>query len=452
MKKWHKISLGTLGALALVLIVSAIWLWPSLKILTGTEALDHATEAIPDAAGTTPAPLKKGEADWVRWRGAGEDGRSPVTGIIKDWSGGLKKLWEVNFLCQDNSTASWSAPVVQGNRLVVCGRDQERDLVFGLDPADGKLLWQAAYASKARTGHGSGPRATPCIEEDRVYTFGRSGDLACWNLLDGRELWRRNVRDEGGKEPGWGFSSSPLIAGPFVVVQGGGTARTIAYDKMTGEVAWKAGDNLAGYAALATMQLGGKPAILAFHGKGLAAVEAGSGRELWDVPWETPYDVNAMTPLLSDDLVFITSGYGTGCQLLRVSATGAEIVWQSKVVAAHHSDSYIIDGFLFGYSGQSSQNKGEFKCVELATGREQWSTGEMGWGTCVMVEGHLLCGDIKGNLFLMKPDPREFIKVTELRQALGEVEGPVWTVPVIANGRLYLRFKQRLVCYDLLKL
>jgi hypothetical protein len=118
-------------------------------------------------------------------------------------------------------------------------------------------------------------------------------------------------------------------------------------------------------------------------------------------------------------------------------------------MAAHHSDGYVLDGFLYGYSGQSLQNKGAFKCLELATGTVKWSTNEMGWGTSIYVDGHLICLDIKGNLFLMKPDSEKFIKVTELPKALGDVKGPVWTLPVIANDKLYLRFKQSLVCYSL---
>jgi outer membrane protein assembly factor BamB len=413
--------------------------------------LSGETDAIPEVVSPDQKPLVKGDADWVSWQGANGDNRSGVTGIITDWSEGLKKLWEVNFLCQGTSSATWSAPVIQGNRLIVCGRNIENDLVFCLDPAKGSLLWQASYKAKANTTHGSGPRATPSIDDDRVYTFGRNGDLACWGLLDGKKLWITNVADEGGKDPTWGHSSSPLIFGKLVIVQGGGTAGTIAYDKMTGKVAWKGGSGIAGYAAVTRMNLDGEPVLLVFHGKGLTALDAGNGAELWNVPWETSYDVNATTPIAAGDSVFITSGYKTGCMLLKTGRSGAEILWQSKVIASIHSDPYILNGFLFGFSGDSSQNRGEFKCVDLANGEEKWTANEMGWGTCVFVDGHLLCIDIKGNLFLMRPDPNAFVKVSELRNALGDIAGPAWTKPVVANGLLYLRFKQRLVCYDLMR-
>jgi len=133
--------------------------------------------------------------------------------------------------------------------------------------------------------------------------------------------------------------------------------------------------------------------------------------------------------------------------MLKASDTDAQVLWTSKAMSAHHTDAYILDGFIYGYSGLSMQNKGAFKCLDLATGKEKWSTKEMGWGTCTYVDDHLLCQDLKGSLFLMKPDPETFIKVTGLPKALGDIQGPVWTLPVIANDRLYVRFKQRLRCY-----
>jgi outer membrane protein assembly factor BamB len=218
---------------------------------------------------------------------------------------------------------------------------------------------------------------------------------------------------------------------------------------MTGKVVWKSGNGIGGYAAVTKMTIDGKAVILSFHGKGLAAIDTENGNELWNVPWETSYDVNATTPIVSEDRVFITSGYKTGGIMLKVSMTGAEPLWQNQTIASQHSDPYFIDGFLYGYSGDSSQNRGSFKCIDPENGEKIWSTNDMGWGTCVFVDDHLVCQDIKGNLFLMKPDPEKFVEISELKRGLGDVKGPVWTKPVLANGRLYVRFKQRLICYKI---
>jgi outer membrane protein assembly factor BamB len=442
-----KIILGIVLILVLVVGFLVIRYWDSVEILRGTQDLAVPAQSIPPLAASTAALRDRGPADWPCWRGQMGDGHSTVQGIVKDWSDGLPQLWEVDYLCQGKASATWSAPVVQGDRLVVCGRDDVNDLVFCLNATDGSLLWHGGYPAQARNNHGTGPRATPAIDEDRVYTFGRGGDLVCWDLKSGTQQWHRKVEEEGGRPPTWGHASSPLVSGNRVLVQGGGTARVLAYDKLSGDVLWKSGNGSAGYAPLVATEWGDTPAFLAFHGDGLAAIAAGTGAELWNMPWKTSFGVNATTPLISGNRVFITSGYGTGGQLLTFGPAGAEVLWTNKVVAAHHTDGFVLDGFYYGYSGQSMQNKGSFKCMALADGTETWATRAMGWGTCVLVDGHLMCLDIKGNLFLMKPDPEKYIAVTSLPRALGDIKGPAWTLPVLANDRLYLRFKQRLVCY-----
>ena len=455
MKLWKKCLLGIVCIVFLLLFFAVIWWWPEISIITGTQALSEESETLPEvvpACVSNFSALNKSVDDWPCWRGSKGDGRSLTTGILKDWKQGLNKLWEVNFLCQSNTAATWSAPVIQGNRLVVCGRSKEEDIVFCLDPTNGNIVWKSTYQVKTGSEHGAGSRATPSIDDGRVYTFGRGGDLVCWNLLDGKKIWHKNVHTEGGEEPTWGHSSSPLVTGKLVIVQGGGLVRVVAYNKMTGDVVWKNGPGGAGYAAIVPINIEETQAILAFHGKGLSAISLESGAELWNIAWETSYDVNATTPIVEGNTVFITSNYDKGCSLLQVSKNEAKTLWYSTSIASHHSDPYIIDGFIYGYSGQSFQNKGSFKCLNAKTGEEMWSSNEIGWGTCVFVDGHLLCCDITGNLFLIKPDPKALIQVAEFKNALGKIrQGPAWTVPVIANGRLYLRFKQRLVCYDLLK-
>jgi len=450
MKKWLKWTLGILGTIIIVLLLITMWYWESLTILSGTEGISDNTSTIPEVEESAEIPLETGAADWTSWYGPDGEKRSLVTGINNDWSNGLKKIWEVNYLCQGNTSATWSAPAIRGNHLVACGRDSDNDLVFCLNASNGNLIWQSAYPAKPSSSHGTGSRATPFIDGDTVYTFGRNGDLVCWQLSDGHKVWHKNVADEGGEEPTWGHSSSPLIYNDLVLVQGGGSCGTIAYEKETGNVAWKSGKGPAGYAALKPMEMGGDTIILVFHGTGLAGLDIANGRELWNISWPTDYDVNATTPLVIDDRVFITSGYSTGSMLLKVDQTKADSLWGLESFSSHHSDPYVIDGYLYGYSGDSFQNRGSFMCVDMNTGEEKWRTNDMGWGTCILVDGYLLCSDIKGNIFLMRPDPDKFIQVTNLTSAFGDVKGPVWTMPVVANGKLFLRFKQKMICYDIL--
>jgi outer membrane protein assembly factor BamB len=449
MKKFMKIMLVILGLILVAVIVFAVMYWDTIGIMLGNRKVQPRTEIVRDILTAPVQPITKGEADWINWRNINGDNRSGISGIKTDWSNGLKKIWEIDYLCDGGDSATWSAPVVQGNRLIVCGRNGNNDVVYCLNPEDGGLIWKQSYPSETSNEYGMGFRATPWIDNDRVYTYGRGGALSCWNLLNGEKIWQMNVRDAGGESPTWGLSSSPLVTDSLVIVNAGGTARTIAYNKMTGDLVWKAGQGHAGYAAITLMKIDGEPVIVSFHGKGLSAITLNDGKVLWDTEWQTNYDVNATTPVIKDNFVFITSGYNTGCELLRVSKSGAEVVWKNQVFASHHSDPFIIGNYIYGYSGDSMQNKGYFKCAELQTGKEIWSTKEIGWGTCIAVEDYLLCSDVKGNLALIKPDPSKFIKITELKKVWGKVSGATWTKPVLANGRLYLRFKQSLMCFDI---
>jgi outer membrane protein assembly factor BamB len=149
-------------------------------------------------------------------------------------------------------------------------------------------------------------------------------------------------------------------------------------------------------------------------------------------------------------VVFNTSGYKMGGQALQFSRDGYKILWKSEVIGAQHSDPILIDGYLYSYSGESTRKNGLFKCVDLLTGKEMWSTNEISQGTATYVDGHLICMDISGNIYLVKPNPKSFTLVGTLSNALDNVKSAAWTVPVVANGKLYLRHLQHLVCYSLI--
>jgi len=445
MKKHIKIILLIVSV---VLVIMFYFGYQIYKMVMGSEPISGKQDIIPEKTASLP-PITKGTADWLNWRGDNFEGKSASKGIKTDWSKGLVKLWSVNYLCQDKSTASWSTPVIQGNRLIVPGRDKKNDLVFCINADNGELIWTGSYLAEAETSHGPGSRATPFINEDRVYTFGRSGDLACWQLEDGKLLWIKNVKDLGGVEPSWGFSTTPLVIDDKVIVQGGGKALVIAYDKMTGDVRWKSMEGEVGYAAAITMNIENEIKLLIYHGKGLSCLNPSDGKALWTVPWPTEYGVNATTPIVSNDIIFHTSGYKMGCEAIKVTKSGYSVLWKNNNLEAQHSDPILIDGYIYGYSGESGRNVGQFKCIELSTGKEMWSTNQIGQGTTTFVDGYLICQDLKGNIFLVKPDPSGFKKVGEMMSALADVKNPAWTVPVVANGRLYLRYLQQLACYQL---
>jgi outer membrane protein assembly factor BamB len=443
MKKKWKIILSIFAAFVLLAAGLSYFGYKSIR---KSEKIKGTRENIPSVAAGI-SEINKGNADWPNWRGPSYDGKSTLTGIKKDWSEGLEKLWEVNFLCQGQATASWSSPVIAGNRLVIPGRDEKRDLVFCIDTENGELIWQGAYEAEAGTAHGPGARATPSIDNNLVYTFGRSGDLVCWQLADGMLVWRKNVNDLGGAEPLHGHSGSPLVFEDMVVVQGGGDALFLAFNKYNGDLIWKSDTGQAAFASPIPVMENEEPCILIYHGGGLSCIEPGNGKELWRAPWE--FEMNATTPAVKDNIIFITS-FTKGCQAIEFTRDHFRVLWKNEAISAHHSDPIIIEGYLYGYSGFSGTNKGNFKCVELKTGKEMWSTKVLGQGTTTCVDGHLICMNVKGDLFLVKPDPGALRITGRFENALNEVKYQAWTVPVVANGKLYVRYLQTLICYDLM--
>lgn len=407
------------------------------------------------AAGLRGAETQRARADdaagedWPRWRGPRGDARPQIKGIRKDFSKGLEKLWEVTDLCRGKNSQSWSAPSIAGERLVVPGRHDNDDVVFCLNADTGKLIWKQSYSAPGQIQYGSGPRATPCIDGDRVYTFGALGHLACWKLADGQRLWMRRVEDEGGHRSEWGHASSPLVHGDKVIVQGGGQALVVAFDKATGKVAWKSMTGKAGYAAPIIAAVDGKPQLIVFAAAGPAGLDPDTGRKLWTFPHTTPYDMNCATPIVTGDRLFIATAVEKdrgGCRLLKLTASGPKQVWFSRALGNYHSDPVILDGHIYCFSGWPLGNRGSLSCLRLSDGKPTWTVPRIGCGSLLYVDGHLMVMNNRGRLALVKPNPRGLEKVTEFQAIEGH---PVWTTPVVARRRLYVRFTNHLICYRL---
>jgi outer membrane protein assembly factor BamB len=442
-KKIVRIILIIIGIAILFVAGSAIWIHnftQKSEKITGIQ--------VPIPLKNTPADLiTKGSSDRSSWQGENFDKKSTFTGLSKDWSKGLKKLWEVNFLCQGNQSATWSAPVVRGNTLIVPGRDDKNDLVFCLNAHTGELFWKGSYEAKTNDNHGPGARATPVIDGDGVYTYGRSGDLVCWDLKDGKELWHTKASEIGGTEPGWGYSSSPLVIGNKVIIQAGGKTLAAAYDKYTGELLWKSGNGPGGYAPLNVFVA--DSSLLFLSGESLSGLNRETGVVNWSLPWIVEYNMTATTPLSEGNIVFITSGYKKGCMAVKIENNTPSILWQSNDIEGQQTDPVILNGYVYGYSGNSSTNRGNLVCLRLSDGKVMWKTTEAGMGTLAYADGYLICLDIKGNLLLVEASPDKFVKAGEFLKAIPDVRHPAWTAPVIANGKLYLRYLQSLICYDI---
>ena len=269
-----------------------------------------------------PTPLQSGDFDWPSWKGPDNNNISPFNKIKTDWSKGLKKIWEVKYLCKGKKSITWSCPVIKGNRLVVTGRDQTNDHIYCLDPDNGQLIWHQYYLSPGgNSSYGEGPRSSPTIDEDRVYTLSRNGLLHCWNLYDGKLIWKSDFLTLGAVVPYWGFSGSPVIYNEKLLVQIGEKSLLIAFNKYNGKIIWRSITGPASYSTPVIMSVNNKDQIILLAGQALFGFSPLSGKKLWETPWPLKNNINITTPVIipEKNIIVISSWYKKGIQAIDIS-------------------------------------------------------------------------------------------------------------------------------------
>jgi outer membrane protein assembly factor BamB len=276
-----------------------------------------------------------------------------------------------------------------------------------------------------------------------------SGTIACLNVKSGQVVWQHDLLKEfGGKNISWGLAASPTIEGNLVLaIPGGKGASVAAFDKKTGKLAWKTGDDKPGYATPIGVTVGGRRQLIFFTAPGLLAVNP-AGKELWRVPWTTEYDCNICTPLVIGDQMFVSSGEEVGCALFKLKAGGPpDVVWESKgdksALLNYWANTVHHAGHLYGFSGEFSKRI-DLRCVDLATGKVKWSKDGFGKGSVTLADGHLFITTKKGDLVLVRATPEGFDEKARVT-ILGENR----TVGTIANKRLYLRDREKILCLDI---
>jgi outer membrane protein assembly factor BamB len=376
--------------------------------------------------------------DWPQWRGINRDGISSEKISPASWGKeGPKQLWR-----KDVGTGA-SSVAVSGGRLYTVGNKGGMDVVYCLDAATGAEIWRHSYqqARDARQFEG-GPAGTPTVDGDRVYTLSHEGDLFCLSAASGKVLWSKNLsRDFGGIRQHWGYAGSPLVDGNLLILDAGGSGTsTVALDKTTGAVKWKAGSDGAGYSSPVAFNLAGTRCIAVFKEAALVGLNAANGQELWRYRWETYADVNAATPIVLDDKIFITSGYGTGCALLQVRPGKVTQLWGNKNLSSQLASPVLVQGHIYGIHG--NVGKGDLRCLELGNGAIKWKQ-KIGGGTLMAASGYLLAMSERGELIVVEASPTSYREVARA-QVLG---GHSWVAPAVANGKIYCKNNQgALVC------
>jgi outer membrane protein assembly factor BamB len=429
-----------------------------------------------------PKPLATGAvtSDWPSFLGPSHNSVSIETKLNRKLPPPL--LWEF-----PKGTA-YSSPAVVGDKLVYLHRLANDEIVECLHPETGASRWRFKYGTifEDRYGYNNGPRSSPVIDGERVYTMGAEGKLHCFELASGKVTWMHDLRAEY-KVPQdfFGTASTPLVEGQLLILNVGapGGPSVAAFDKTTGREVWRAGKEWGpSYASPVPAVVHGKRRIFVFAGGessppsgGLMSIDPANGRVDFTFPWRsrTVESVNASCPVVFDDKVFISASYRTGGALIEVRPDFThKVLWTTPEFALHFNTAIYKDGYLYGFDGRNEPDA-SLACVDAATGKVVWrETPE--WmesidargtsqsqimstyrGTLMSVDGSFLCLGEMGHLLWMDLTPKGY---KEISRAWLFAARESWALPVLSHGLLYISQNTRdlltgtgprLRCYDL---
>ncbi len=350
----------------------------------------------------------------------------------------------------------WRQPVGEGYSSFVIGRGllytieqrRGREAVVCYDAGTGMERWKHDYPARFREVlGGDGPRATPTLDGDRLYSLGAEGELVCLDALTGRLVWTRNILEEfGASNLQWGMSASPLVVDDRVIVTNSGVVggSIMAYRKSDGERLWQRDVGQQAYSSPIFVTLLSRPMVLnlaAFHLNGL---DASTGELLWSFPWRTGMGISCSQPLAVDDSrVFISVGYGVGSAMVRLEETSGRIEaraeWTSIRMKNKFTSSVIHDGSIYGL------DETILACLDIDTGELRWKGGRYGYGSVLLVGDHLIVSGEYGELTLVEATPAEHREIGRIQI----LEGKTWNNPALAGGLLFARNHKEMVCYDL---
>jgi outer membrane protein assembly factor BamB len=382
-------------------------------------------------------------ADWPQWRGAERDGKSVETGLLASWpSGGPPLLWKSGGLGE-----GYSSFAIAGGRLYTQGQQGDQEFVVALDAATGKPLWKTPAGRQFGNDRGGGPRGTPTVDGNRVYALSGDGTLVCLDAKTGKQVWGFNIVVRfNGSVPNWGISESPFIDGEKVIVTPGGTgASVVALNKNTGDLIWKSQSDRAGYSSAVPFVSGSTRGLALLTASAAIGLNSRNGELLWRYEKVSNRVANIATPVVSQDHVFVSTDYGTGCALLKLTPDGGAVrmeeVYFNKDMRNHYTTSILLGDYLYGFSS------GILTAMNFKTGQVAWKDRSVGKGNCIYADGRLYCQGEGGVVGLIEPAPAAYKEISRFEINRGSY--PTWTPPAIAEGKLYLREQDTIYCYDI---
>ena len=438
-KRWQ---LWTMCILGVFLILQVIY---QLFFTDRSFADPERLKALEKLSVTGKRPMGDGK-NWPGWRGPNRDGISPETNLLTNWPPeGPPKLWE------KPAGGGYSSLAVVDGRVYTLLQQGQNEAAICWDAKDGTELWRYRYPALYQNDFGNGPRSTPMVDGDFVYTVGGTGMLQCLKTRPatpaGEMVWQKDLlSDFGAPNLKWGVSFSPLVDRDTVYTMPGGPGGNslAAFDKRTGKLKWKNLDDPAGYSSPIAAPIAGKPQIIFFTALGLVGVSPADGKLLWRFNWETNYGTNIATPIIVQDYVFISTGYRRGCALLQIETAAdgglqASPVYENKKMCNHFPSSILINGYLYGFDDS------RLTCMEFRTGEVRWKKSGFDKGTVLGAGNHLIILGEYGKLALAEASPEGYKEEASCQI----VDRKCWTVPVLADGRLYMRDEKMVMCLDM---
>ncbi len=396
-------------------------------------------------------------ADWPRWRGPDATGHVPAhTAVPTTLPTAPRYAWRTKI------GAGLGSPVVSGGRVFYLDNQADKETAHAADAASGKVLWSVPLDDTFKDNqYDPGPRSTPLVDGDRVYVQSCRGEFRCLDILDGRTVWRVNfVQDfaavfigEKGTAAGasrHGYTGSAFIDGDNLLAAVGGRegASVVCFDKRDGRVRWKSQSDPAGYSGPIVASPAGIKQVIAHTVEGTIGLRYENGELLWRVPMKTSFGRHAATPLVFGDLVLVGS-HQAGTIGLKISRQGdtckASTAWREKRIAINFSSPVLVNGYLYGLGPA-----GEMFCADAVTGKEKWSVeisrgGNNAQAQFVVLGNNILALTDSGELILVAAEPKKARIVSRL-----QVAASTWCNPAYADGRLYLRDKDELLCVELM--
>jgi outer membrane protein assembly factor BamB len=345
----------------------------------------------------------------------------------------------------------WSAFATHANRAVTQEQRGEKELVVCYEIETGSEVWTHGDNITFRhSASGDGPRATPTIVGERVYTVGATGQLNCLDLATGKLLWAVNILEDNHAENLlYGQCGSPLVVGQWVIVSpAAGNGRSLAaYRKDTGEAVWRSGDDGGGYSSPTLVVIANTPQVLTFNAPGVSAHDVETGALLWTHPWQNSQKTNCSQPVLvaeHSNRVLISTGYGKGSCMIELAKTtegsfAVNQLWTSRALNTRFSIAVIQADHAYGL------DNGVLACIDLADGRHKWKGGRYGHGQILLADDLLIIQAESGAVAFVQVSPAAFSELYRMKA----MSSKTWNNPALAGPFLLVRNDREAVCYEL---